>query len=276
MSNTDTLSRPAPYTCDDPVCGPDLPCEPCVRRWLVDHRPEEVARFDWSANPTRPVGTVNTDAPARTEGSGGTGRRTTTDEVRWAKFDGAWALVAHRELTEGATVTVHKKDGTTVEAVVGKRLGAAGDRCYFEGRRPEQAARPEAADTALDLRPLFDGLVTDTGNPITTIRVAVPGGDTRLKLQIDAPADGKWAGWVFVKDAAEYGRGQKYGSQRPDGTYRGQVEDALRAILADRTGAFAAYGALVGSCGVCNRHLEDDASVERGIGPVCARRLGIL
>ena len=103
-------------------------------------------------------------------------------------------------------------------------------------------------------------------------RYSVPGGDTRLKLKIDNVTEGKWAGYVFVKDAAEYGHGKRYGSQAPGGVYRGEIVDALRAILADPFEASKAYGRLVGVCGVCGRHLEDPVSVANGIGPICAEK----
>ena len=105
-------------------------------------------------------------------------------------------------------------------------------------------------------------------------RYAVPGGDSRLKLQIDNVSKGKWEGWVFVKDAAEYGQQKRYGKQAPGSRYVGDVEDALAAILADPKAAAGAYGHLVGRCGVCNRTLEDEHSVELGIGPVCAQKFG--
>lgn len=101
-------------------------------------------------------------------------------------------------------------------------------------------------------------------------RYAVPGGDTRLKIRVDNVEKGKWAGWVFVKDGAAYGNEKRYGAQRPGQTYQGEVEDALRTIAADPKAATVAYGRLVGRCGVCGRRLEDEASVEAGIGPVCA------
>lgn len=105
-------------------------------------------------------------------------------------------------------------------------------------------------------------------------RYAVPGGTTRLKVQVDKPAEGRWAGYTFVRDAAEYGSGQRYGKAAPGGRYVGQIEDELVVILADPAAASMAYGRLVGRCGICNRHLEDEQSVERGIGPVCAQRMG--
>lgn len=105
---------------------------------------------------------------------------------------------------------------------------------------------------------------------------AVPGGDTRLKVRIDRPTEGKWNGYIFVKDGAEYGNGKRYGTVRPGdaGAYRGDIPAAMAIIAADPAAASAAYGHLVGRCGVCNRHLEDAKSVERGIGPVCAAKYG--
>lgn len=103
-------------------------------------------------------------------------------------------------------------------------------------------------------------------------RYAVPGGDSRLKVKIDNVDKGKWAGWVFVKDAAAYGQGQRYGSQKPGATYTGKIQDALRTILADPKAAMAEYGHLTSTCGICGRPLEDAESVARGIGPVCASK----
>ena len=102
-------------------------------------------------------------------------------------------------------------------------------------------------------------------------RYAVPGG-TRLKLRVDKPETGEWAGWVFVKDAAEYGAGRRYGRQKPGGRYEGDVVEELRAIAADPFAASVAYGLLTETCGVCGRPLADKASVEAGIGPVCRER----
>ena len=121
----------------------------------------------------------------------------------------------------------------------------------------QDAAQPETVD--------LSGMVSGY--------YAVPGGETRLKVKIDVVTKGKWAGWVFVKDGAEYGGKKRYGSQRPNQQYRGDIIDELRAIAADPMAAMAAYGHLVGRCGMCGRKLEDEKSIARGIGPVCASRL---
>lgn len=48
----------------------------------------------------------------------------------------------------------------------------------------------------------------------------------------------------------------------------------LRAIEADPIKAIAEAGRASGRCAICSRDLTDDESIERGIGPVCMRRLG--
>jgi len=127
-------------------------------------------------------------------------------------------------------------------------------------RRPSATVAPEPSAPGLDVSTIPSG------------KYAVPGGDTRLKVKVDNVDRGNWAGWVFVKDAAEYGAGEKYGSQKPGGTYRGKIEDVLRIIAADPKAASIAYGKLTGSCGRCGRHLEDEESIANGIGPVCAQK----
>ena len=102
---------------------------------------------------------------------------------------------------------------------------------------------------------------------------ASPEGDTRLKVRINNVTKGKWDGWVFVSDGAEYGQQQRYGKQPPAGIYQGSIVDELEAIAADPKAAMAAYGRLTGSCGRCGRILEDEDSIAAGIGPVCAKKM---
>ena len=106
------------------------------------------------------------------------------------------------------------------------------------------------------------------------VRFGVPGGDTRLKVQVSIVASGRWAGWVFVKDAAVYGEGQRYGKQQPGRTYEGHIQESLRAILADPKAAMKRYAELTDTCGRCGLPLEDEKSVARGVGPICAGKMG--
>lgn len=118
----------------------------------------------------------------------------------------------------------------------------------------------------------------DSGLDLTDIpagRYGIPGGDTRLKVLIQKPT-GKWDGWTFVKDAAVYGEGKRYGSQRPGSSYRGDIAKELAIILSDPRAAMVEYARLTNTCGNCGLPLEDETSVARGIGPVCAKNLGWL
>lgn len=101
---------------------------------------------------------------------------------------------------------------------------------------------------------------------------AVPGGDTRLKVSI-RHGKGKWAGVIFVDDGAAYGSRTNYGRQN-GAAYSGKIVEELTIIAADPEAAAAAYGKLHGTCGLCGRTLEDEASIERGLGPVCAAKFG--
>lgn len=102
---------------------------------------------------------------------------------------------------------------------------------------------------------------------------AVPDGDTRLKLCVRKPGkNSRYHGWTFVDDGAAYGSRRTYGKQRPDGLYQGDVQEALATILKDPLAAQVAYGKLTGTCGYCGRLLEDEESVARGIGPICAAK----
>lgn len=101
---------------------------------------------------------------------------------------------------------------------------------------------------------------------------AVPKGDTRLKVRVNHVTKGKWDGFTFVDDGAEYGSQQKYGMQAPDGIYKGQIEEQLAKIVADPEAAGREYAALTANCYRCNRRLEDETSVELGIGPICRNK----
>jgi hypothetical protein len=140
--------------------------------------------------------------------------------------------------------------------------GKGWDTFHLDGACPTVAA-PVAPVDGLDLAPLAK--FTTRG----MVRVAVPGGETRLKLMLKFAADGR----TWVTDAAVYGERTTYGCQRPGQAYSGKCEDALRAVLADPMAALRAYAALTSECGMCGRPLEDEDSVARGIGPICAGKL---
>ena len=87
--------------------------------------------------------------------------------------------------------------------------------------------------------------------------------------------------WLSVFDANTYagedaGNGTKFGSQRPgSGEYHGDALALIESSVANPAGALAAYGHLTGTCSICRRPLEDEVSLDRGIGPVCAAKVGL-
>lgn len=131
-------------------------------------------------------------------------------------------------------------------------------------------AAPKSAPVALPSRPVS---VLDLRN-VPSGMYADPDGSTRLKVKIQH-GTGKWDGWIFVSDGAAYGRGTRYGAQKPGSSgYVGGINDVIVSIVKNPAAASGAYGRLTGTCGICGRPLENEDSVERGIGPICAGRLG--
>lgn len=53
------------------------------------------------------------------------------------------------------------------------------------------------------------------------------------------------------------------------------IRAALEALEADPVAAIRAHGLATGTCGCCGRELTDPVSIERGIGQICADRLGM-
>jgi hypothetical protein len=130
----------------------------------------------------------------------------------------------------------------------------------MKAKSDARQTKPEGKETGLDISTLPSGYY------------AVPGGDTRLKVRVAHGKPGsKWDGFTFVSDGAEYGQRKNYGMQKPGAEYRGEIKEALAAILANPLEAMKAYGRLIGRCGHCNRILEDESSIEAGIGPICAQ-----
>lgn len=88
--------------------------------------------------------------------------------------------------------------------------------------------------------------------------------DVTRFFKVSSPSKGKWAGRTFLDIQA----GDDYFPVR-DAVKRSIV---LGQIALDPMAASAAYGRLIGSCGVCSRTLTNPQSIAAGIGPVCAEK----
>lgn len=91
--------------------------------------------------------------------------------------------------------------------------------------------------------------------------------DGALKFfRVDKPTEGRWKGYTFLK------------VQASDEFHPIRAKAARDAILCeiakDPKEAMLRYGREIGACGHCGRTLTNDESRGRGIGPVCANKIG--
>lgn len=89
-----------------------------------------------------------------------------------------------------------------------------------------------------------------------------------------APDTGRNPGALYVKiiDAPE---GEGYLGKIIGTQYSGKPAPALAVIAADPKGAAIAYGQRTGACSCCGRTLTKHASIDAGIGPICAEKWGL-
>lgn len=99
-------------------------------------------------------------------------------------------------------------------------------------------------------------------------RYAVTGEDGTTKFyRVDVPTEGRWAGYTFVE------------RQAGDDLFKVRNRDERNSILAKIAAdgieaAMLRYGRELGHCGHCGRTLTNPDSLERGIGPICAAKMG--
>lgn len=121
---------------------------------------------------------------------------------------------------------------------------------------------------------------TGNGVDVSTIpagRYAVPGTDGKLRfVVVDKPeSNPKWRGYTFVRVMAS-DEEHRLGMARPGHKYYGKSPELVQAIAANPKEAAIRYGHELGQCGICGRTLTDEESRARGIGPVCAEKVGWL
>jgi len=109
---------------------------------------------------------------------------------------------------------------------------------------------------------------------------AMEAGIKRPKLNLDvfrfspAPATGNNAGAIYVKEGEQYlGKvmGGKFLRARDCSD---DQQSKIQEVAADPKGAAIAYGKRFGACAICRRELSNAASIELGIGPICAEKFG--
>lgn len=91
-----------------------------------------------------------------------------------------------------------------------------------------------------------------------------------------APSTGKNAGAIYVTDT----QSDEYLGKVSGGRFlavkacTGAQEIEILAVLADPKEAAIAFGRRTGRCSCCGRELTNHASIDLGIGPICAEKYG--
>lgn len=89
-----------------------------------------------------------------------------------------------------------------------------------------------------------------------------------------APATGRNAGAIYVAEGEEYlgkiAGGRFFGVA----TCPADKTEQVVALASDPHTAAVAYGRRTGSCAICARELTNHASIDLGIGPICAAKYG--
>jgi hypothetical protein len=120
-----------------------------------------------------------------------------------------------------------------------------------------------------------DGTVSrEISRALSVLEAQVPSGRYAIVAEgatkfykIDKPKQGRWAGYVFIKVQAS-------DEFHPVKNRNARV-DVLHAIVSQGVQeSMERYGRELGVCGHCSRTLTDPESIARGIGPICAGKLG--
>lgn len=121
----------------------------------------------------------------------------------------------------------------------------------------------EAANTMIPAKKKFDPL-PDVPEGHYAIQSLTGNNDLDF-FRVDRPTEGDWKGKTYVKRVI---------GGHPDSNIRfTQYRTVLQAILdAGPEKAGFAYADAIGRCYKCNRHLTDDDSRARGMGPDCASK----
>lgn len=89
-----------------------------------------------------------------------------------------------------------------------------------------------------------------------------------------APATGRNAGAIYVTEGEEYlgkiAGGRFFGVA----TCTADKTDQVVSLASNPHEAAVAYGRRTGSCAICARELTNHASIDLGIGPICAAKYG--
>ena len=140
-----------------------------------------------------------------------------------------------------------------------------------DAERNAARAEREANAPVIDLTRIGELFASAQSNGLKKPALVING----LRVSL-APANGKNAGCLYVKDRGDYA-----GKISPEGKFfaireaRAEIAQELQALAADPLAALTAHGHNTGQCSCCSRLLTNEESVRLGIGPICRARWGL-
>lgn len=185
----------------------------------------------------------------------------------WAWMDGnsfSFAVAMREKLAQWGSLT---------EGQLNACRNAMGKLAAAKAARAEQQAAAPIADTAgVDrLKAAFDHAIAAAA---AKSRGFIP----RLTIggMTISPAGATSAnpGALYVKSAGDYLGKIAGGRFHATRECPAELQTKVLAFVADPKGAAERYGIETGTCCVCNVTLTNKTSIERGIGPICARKFG--
>lgn len=143
-----------------------------------------------------------------------------------------------------------------------------------EAEKEKQKEADAAARPVVDMTRILELFETAKGNQIKRPKFRAEG----LTLS-PAPETGANAGAIYVKDGDAYlgkivpvtGKWTPVYAAKD----RKDVEESLLKISKDPLESAKAYGQRTGNCSCCGRELTNHASIDLGIGPICASKWGM-
>lgn len=187
------------------------------------------------------------------------------EDFAWMKakedsFDFAHAMMeaflAYGSLTERQHATVTRLRLADIERAAARKAEAIA----------REASAPAITTTAIET-----AFAAAKGNGIKKPKLRL--GTFKFSL---APAHGVNAGAIYAIDADN----DQYLGKIIGGKFlrvrdcTADQESRIVAVCADPKAAAIAYGRRTGNCCICGRELTNHASIDLGIGPICAGRMG--
>jgi hypothetical protein len=198
----------------------------------------------------------------------------------WAAFSASHPEVAAwMDSNTGFEFAVSLKQAVIKYGALTERQLASADKCVAS-QKLRDADRAQAAQARAASAP-----VVDISKVEQAIATAVERGVKRPSMRVGelkfsvAPVTSKNAGAIYVKTAIKGEEGQYLGKIMGGKLFAARECSEAQAakiveVAADPKGAAIKHGKDFGQCSICSRVLVDPKSIELGIGPICAEKMG--